>query len=616
MVRINLDLLRKKAEHNEGCISTLKEVTLHQHEIEKIENLDKLCRRLQILYLQGNVIPKIENLARLRELNYLNLCLNNIRKIENLEHNEALEKLDMTCNFVRDPLCIESLRANKRLEELYLIGNPCTDDPDYRDFTIATLTQLKSLDGNEIERSERILATQRLPAIRARFVEEAAARPESESDSESEDDSDDEESEESEEEEDEGFQKRSLPDHVVGGKLDNFWTQEREKSYNGKFQFVRNADEAPTKGMVVAVQVDLKEFEPTIAAASCRTMSVIMEGPLVADCEKNMAGARFGCLLRCEMEQRAVPSLLGEWMGVFERVKKSWKLNSLKPLDQAKKEAENPEKYRGYRQPKVKKSEMTKNCPKDRLIIAREQAEEKAKKEGPNEKEEREKKKAAKLAAFEEERRKAAERCQNGDPIRDRPRQRNEGKWEFFLDCDQKDRVVLEVAVPKFLDTSAIDIDVQPTWVAVAIKGKEFLIHMPQECNADSAKAERSSGTGALVLTLPFVGEMLQAPELEDRPTNLNTVPKDKFKDTNTAPVENPSNDLSDGAFGTRATVNLNVLEANKEELEVLRKQRQDELAEAWAPRKNLRTKKTRQNATKTEVSPNFVDDPDVPPLE
>ena len=59
MVRINLDLLRKKAEHNEGCISTLKEVTLHQHEIEKIENLDKLCRRLQILYLQGNVIPKI-----------------------------------------------------------------------------------------------------------------------------------------------------------------------------------------------------------------------------------------------------------------------------------------------------------------------------------------------------------------------------------------------------------------------------------------------------------------------------------------------------------------------------------------------------------------------------
>ena len=77
-----------------------------------------------------------------------------------------------------------------------------------------------------------------------------------------------------------------------------------------------------------------------------------------------------------------------------------------------------------------------------------------------------------------------------------------------------------------------------------------------------------------------FVRETLT--RTQDRPTNLNTVPKDKFKDTNTAPVENPSNDLSDGAFGTRATVNLNVLEANKEELEVLRKQRQDELAEVF----------------------------------
>ena len=52
------------------------------------------------------------------------------------------------------------------------------------------------------------------------------------------------------------------------------------------------------------------------------------------------------------------------------------------------------------RQPKVKKSEMTKNCPKDRLIIAREQAEEKAKKEGPNEKEEREKKKVMPVLGY------------------------------------------------------------------------------------------------------------------------------------------------------------------------------------------------------------------------
>ena len=47
----------------------------------------------------------------MRELQYLNMTLNNVKKIEGLEQNEALEKLDMTCNFVKDPLCLESLKA-------------------------------------------------------------------------------------------------------------------------------------------------------------------------------------------------------------------------------------------------------------------------------------------------------------------------------------------------------------------------------------------------------------------------------------------------------------------------------------------------------------------------
>merc|ERR1712227_600118 len=104
-------------------------------------------------------------------------------------------------------------------------------------------------------------------------------------------------------------------------------------------------------------------------------------------------------------------------MAVFERVKKAWKLHSLKPVEQAQKEAENPEKYR---QPKVKKSEMSKNTPKERLEIARETAQQKAEKEGPDEKAEREQRKAEKLAAFEEERREAAARCaQQEDKFRD-----------------------------------------------------------------------------------------------------------------------------------------------------------------------------------------------------
>lgn len=91
MVRITPDLLRKRAEHNEGQLSNLEEISLHQFDIEKIENLDLFCRHLKILYLQNNIIPRMENLNKLKELEYLNLALNNISKIENIQRCESLK---------------------------------------------------------------------------------------------------------------------------------------------------------------------------------------------------------------------------------------------------------------------------------------------------------------------------------------------------------------------------------------------------------------------------------------------------------------------------------------------------------------------------------------------
>ena len=59
MGKITADLLRRRAEHNEGCLSNLKEITLHQFEIDTIELVGDLCRELQILYLQNNLITKL-----------------------------------------------------------------------------------------------------------------------------------------------------------------------------------------------------------------------------------------------------------------------------------------------------------------------------------------------------------------------------------------------------------------------------------------------------------------------------------------------------------------------------------------------------------------------------
>ena len=83
MTKITVELLRKvrqasyllslsselnwqRAEHNEGILETLEEISLHQQNIEKIELLNHLCPRLKILYLQNNLIGRIENLQKLK----------------------------------------------------------------------------------------------------------------------------------------------------------------------------------------------------------------------------------------------------------------------------------------------------------------------------------------------------------------------------------------------------------------------------------------------------------------------------------------------------------------------------------------------------------------------
>ena len=175
MVFITEDLIRKRAEHNEMMLSTLEEVSLHQQEIEKIEHIDKWCKELKILYLQSNLIPKIENLSHLKKLEYVNLALNNIEEIEGLEKCECLKKLDLTVNFVGKISSVKTLKDNIFLEELYLVGNPCAQFEGYRDYVAACLPQLKTLDGTTIETSERIKAQQNFRFIENKIIEQENA---------------------------------------------------------------------------------------------------------------------------------------------------------------------------------------------------------------------------------------------------------------------------------------------------------------------------------------------------------------------------------------------------------------------------------------------------------
>jgi protein TilB len=82
-----------------------------------------------------------------QDLEYLNLAINNITKVQNLQRCESLQRLDLTINFIPKAglLSVCSLAANYNLQELFLIGNPCTDWPGYRQYVVANLPQLQKL---------------------------------------------------------------------------------------------------------------------------------------------------------------------------------------------------------------------------------------------------------------------------------------------------------------------------------------------------------------------------------------------------------------------------------------------------------------------------------------
>ncbi|DBB08226.1 TPA: hypothetical protein ACH3X3_008405 [Trebouxia sp. C0006] len=177
MTRITEDLVRKRAEHNDGILATLEEVSLHQLNIEKIELLGHMCKHLRILYFQSNLIARLENLHKLKELEYLNMAVNNLTKIQNLQRCESLQKLDLTVNFLDKAglLSVQSLQHNDHLADLYLLGNPCAEWHGYRPFIVGTLPQLRKLDGQQIPPSEGIAARQMLPGLLQQLRQELLA---------------------------------------------------------------------------------------------------------------------------------------------------------------------------------------------------------------------------------------------------------------------------------------------------------------------------------------------------------------------------------------------------------------------------------------------------------
>lgn len=120
---------------------------------------------LKILYLQNNLIGKIENLHRLKYLEYLNLAVNNVTKIQNLQRCESLKKLDLTVNFVDKAglLTLHSLKASTG--SLCQIGLSCVALPP-RDGRVPSLSAGQLQPPGGIPHRQPLHGMGRLQAIR------------------------------------------------------------------------------------------------------------------------------------------------------------------------------------------------------------------------------------------------------------------------------------------------------------------------------------------------------------------------------------------------------------------------------------------------------------------
>lgn len=83
-------------------------------------------------------------------------------------------------------------------------------------------------------------------------------------------------------------------------------------------------------------------------------------------------------------------------------------------------------------------------------------------------------------------------------------RQANQGKYEWrFDESDDKTQVIFEIKIPKFMDTALINVDLQPTYLRLDIKGRITQLSIPEDVIVEKSKVQRSQTTGVLQLTMP-----------------------------------------------------------------------------------------------------------------
>jgi protein TilB len=148
------------------------------------------------------------------------------------------------------------------------------------------------------------------------------------------------------------------------------------------------------------------------------------------------------------------------------------------------------------------------------------------------------------------------------------------------------------------MDSSLINLDIQPHYVRVTLKGKSLQLALSEEVKPDSSKAQRSQTTGHLMIKMPKLNvDQDKIAKKKSDEINANNLHKNKENKKNEKNINNNYLEVDPTLNSKRIDLSQIVQDGYKKS------------ANTGLITTNKRIVKERDN------SPSFVDSDDVPPL-
>lgn len=132
------------------------------------------------LNLWGEGLSDVSIVTELPNIEVLALAVNHVSSLKCFGQCPTLQELYLRKNAVANLREVTALKDLKNLRTLWLLDNPCSKHPYYREFVLHCCRGLKQLDNLDVTAEERVSAAKR---VTVRVLQEIVGRPSGQADS-------------------------------------------------------------------------------------------------------------------------------------------------------------------------------------------------------------------------------------------------------------------------------------------------------------------------------------------------------------------------------------------------------------------------------------------------